>query len=347
MEEIDLIQLVRNIWNKRNFVFKCLGISILIALVVAFSIPKEYVSSAKLAPELTNPSTLGGLGGLAAMAGISTATLDPTSDAISATLYPDLVKSLPFVMELFPVEVHSAIKKESYDLFTYASDHIRQPWWNFFKRMISRFLGLFSSKDKIGTDDLVGDVIKHEMPSKEEYSAYEAISSRINVSVDKKSLVISISVEMQDPQIAYEVTKAVVKNLQKHITTYRTQKIQNDLVYVEKMYGESKLAYYDSQIAYATFEDSNKNITSSRYRTESERLKNEMNLKYNVYSNLSAKFEETKLRVQEETPVCAILEPPYRPIKHASPSKLLILIVFAFLAGTGSVLYVIAKDRFL
>ena len=50
-QEIDLIELAQKVWAERKLVFKACGIAVIVALVVAFSIPKEYATSVTLAPE--------------------------------------------------------------------------------------------------------------------------------------------------------------------------------------------------------------------------------------------------------------------------------------------------------
>ena len=73
VQEIDLVELAKRLWSERKFLFKCCGVAIVVGLVVAFSIPKEYSTTVKLAPETSDPSKkMGNLGGLAAMAGIQT-----------------------------------------------------------------------------------------------------------------------------------------------------------------------------------------------------------------------------------------------------------------------------------
>ena len=42
--------------GERKFLFKCCGAAIVLGLVVAFSIPKEYSTTVKLAPETSDPS---------------------------------------------------------------------------------------------------------------------------------------------------------------------------------------------------------------------------------------------------------------------------------------------------
>lgn len=103
-QEIDLIELAQKVWASRKLVFKACGIAALIGLVVAFSIPKEYSTSVTLAPESGGKSAGGSMGALAAMAGINLGT-SSGEDALSPELYPDIVSSTPFLIELFDVRV--------------------------------------------------------------------------------------------------------------------------------------------------------------------------------------------------------------------------------------------------
>ena len=122
------------------------------------------------------------------------------------------------------------------------------------------------------------------------------------------------------------------------------EKAKKDLEFTEKVLKESRSAYYKAQQAYAAFEDGNKNIISASYRTEQERLRNEMTLTFNVYNTLAQKLEQDKLRVQEQTPVYTIIEPATVPLKASSPKKLLILVAFIFLAFIGGCGYLIIKE---
>ena len=119
VQEIDLVELAKRLWSERKFLFKCCGVAIVVGLVVAFSIPKEYSTTVKLAPETSDPSKkMGNLGGLAAMAGINLGS-SAGSDAISPDLYPDVVQSIPFLLELFPVQVENEKGDYSSTLYEY------------------------------------------------------------------------------------------------------------------------------------------------------------------------------------------------------------------------------------
>ena len=344
VQEIDLVELAKRLWGERKFLFKCCGIAIVVGLVVAFSIPKEYSTTVKLAPETSDPSKkMGNLGGLAAMAGIN---LNSSSgaDAISPDLYPDVVQSIPFLLELFPVQVESEKGDYSSTLYAYMNEDQKRAWWSYvvqapFKLGVVK--DLFSKEEEKNSMELSSFHL-----TKEQSDVIEDLQERISASVDKKTLVITVSVQMQDPLISANITQIVLEKLQGYITNYRTQKVKQDLEFTEKVFREARESYYKAQRAYAAFEDANKNIISASYRTEQERLKNEMTLTFNVYNTLAQKLEQDKLRVQEQTPVYTIIQPATVPLKASSPKKPLILIGFVFLAIFGGIGYLFIKDLF-
>ena len=344
-QEIDLIELAKRLWGERKFLFKCSGIAIVVGLVVAFSIPKEYSTTVMLAPETSDPSKkMGNLGGLAAMAGINLGA-SVGSDAISPDLYPDVVQSIPFLLELFPVQVESEKGDYSSTLYKYMDEDQKSAWWSYVIKAPFKLLGvvkdLFSNEEE---KNIMGLSSFHL--TEEQSDVIEDLQERISASVDKKTSVITVSVQMQDPLISANITQIVLEKLQGYITNYRTQKVKQDLEFTEKVFSEARESYYKAQRAYAAFEDANKNIISASYRTEQERLKNEMTLTFNVYNTLAQKLEQDKLRVQEQTPVYTIIQPATVPLKASSPKKPLILIGFVFLAIFGGIGYLFIEDLF-
>lgn len=346
LQKIDLIELFQALWEKRYFLLKCSGISVIVGLIVAFSLPKEYETKAKLAPESSDLSKgMGSLGGLAAIAGINLKQ-GAGIDAISPDLYPDVVKSTPFLLELFPVQVTTKDKKLMISLYDYILEHQCKAWWGYvfeapFKA-IGWFIGLFSEN----SGKMKNEIVNAYLLTPEQAGVIGKLQRLITVKIDKKTSTLEVAVRMQDPLISADMACVVMEKLQQYMTDYRIHKVKQDMEYTKKVYGEAQEAYYKAQKAYAAFEDANKNIISASYRTEQERLKNEMTLTFNVYNSLAQKLEQDKLRVQEETPVYTIIEPPTVPLRAASPNKPLILVACVFLAIFGGCGYVLIKDFF-
>lgn len=341
--EIDIIELIRYLWIKRKLYIKWGTIAVVAGLIIGFSLPKEYTTTVTLAPETTESSNkMNSLGGLAAMAGIDLNNVT-SQDALSPTLYPDIVHSTPFLLELFPEEVTNKHKTQTYTLFEYMLKHQKTAWWNYIlkapSRLISTLYTFFSGKEEEESKSIDPFHL-----TKEQEDVLKGLRMRIAVAVDKKTQVITVSVQMQNPFISAQVTRNLVSKLQTYITRYRTQKAKQDLDFTDKVLREAQAAYYKAQKAYAAFEDGNKNIISSSYRTEQERLRNEMTLTFNVYNTLAQKLEQDKLRVQEQTPVYTIIEPATVPLRTSSPRKITILfgtVLFSILCVTG---YLVIKQ---
>lgn len=349
--EIDLIDVVKKLFEKKRcrFVIRWGIIGMVVGLVIAFSIPKEYISETKITPELTSSSQrkMSGLGTIAAIAGISTGSLASDGDAISANLYPEVIKSVPFIVELFSIEVTSRDGEINTTLYDYMLNEQKSPWWSHVMALPFRALGavvglVLPNEEKSGDSSINPNAL-----NKEQTAIFNAIQERLSISLDQDNFMINVAVTMQDPKIAFDIVNVVTTNLQAHVFEYRTKKAQHTLDYTQTIYNEAKLRYYQAQEQHADFSDKNKNVTSSRYLSEFKRLENEMNLAYSIYAELASSLESAKLKVQEETPIYAVVSPATIPYKAAKPSKLMVLITFIFLAVVGSVVYRIFKDKLI
>ena len=335
-QEIDLLELAGRVWAGRRLVLKCCGLSVVLALVVAFSIPKEYTTTVVLAPEVKAGSrSLGGLGALAGMAGIQMGSGE-SGDALYPDLYPDIVSSIGLSMELFDVPVRDVNGEVNTNLYTYMKEKLRSPWWSAVLSFPFKCLGWVMSLFKEEEKSAEGDVDPFRL-TKEEDGVVKALNQRIAVSVDKKTSLISLSVTMQDPLIAATMTDTVMAKLQDYITEYRTNKARHDLDFTQRLYDEAQKKYYDAQQAYADYVDMNQNISLRSVQTRQERLQNEMNLAYNLYNQMAQQLQLAKAKVQENTPVYTIVQAATVPLRASKPSKMMILIGFIFLAGVGSV----------
>ena len=329
-EEIDLLELALKVWEKRKFIFKACGYAVLVGLVIAFSIPREYTASAMIAPELSDNKTTGGLSSLAAMAGFNLNGTS-TADAIYPDFYPDIVSSTPFITGLFNVQVKDLDEEVDTTLYCYLDEHQRVPWWALITSAPFKALGwvisLFTEEEK---EDAILDPFHL---TKEEADIAKELSERITVSVDKKTGVTTLSVTMQDARISACLTDTVVRRLQDYITEYRTTKARQDFQFQEKLFERKKKEYEKAQENYAKFADANKNIILLSYRAEQERLENEMRLAYQVYTSVAQQLQMAEAKVQEITPVYTIIEPATIPIKASKPRKVLMLLGIVFLTG--------------
>ena len=140
-QEIDLLELAQKLWRRRKSFYKTCGIAVVVALVVAFSIPKEYAVTVTLSPESGESSGSGSLGGIASMMGVNLGSGDG-ADALNITLFPDILSSNPFALELYgmPVPVEDGEETTSMPLNEYMESQSK-PWWGWLMSLPGKAVG--------------------------------------------------------------------------------------------------------------------------------------------------------------------------------------------------------------
>lgn len=344
-QEIDLIKLAQNVWADRRLVFKWCGIAVIVGLVVAFSIPREYSTSVTLAPEASSKNASGGMGALAAMTGINIGG-SAGEDALSPELYPDIVNSTPFLTDLFDIQIEDDKKNFRTTLYDYMNNYQRSPWWSVVLSAPFKAIGWVVSLLNDSSDE-DGAVLNPFQLTREQTEIVQALGERISVSNDKKTGMTTLSVTMQDPLISATLTDSVMVRLQSYITDYRTNKARHDLAFTEKLNEEAKEEYHSAQAKYAEFVDGNQNVIRQSSRAEQERLQNEVTLAYGVYSQVAQQLQMAKAKVQEITPVYTVVQPATVPLKPSKPNKIMILIGFVFLAGVFAVGWILFVKDFI
>ena len=174
--------------------------------------------------------------------------------------------------------------------------------------------------------------------TKEESKKVEYLRKTILADIDKKTGITTLSVTLQDPKVTAMVADSVVRKLQQYIIDYRIKKAREDCAYLEQLYKDRQQEYYDAQQRYARYVDANKSLVLQSVRTEQERLQNDMNLAYQVYSQVAQQLQVARAKIQEEKPVFAVVEPATVPLEPSNTSRKIIVIGILFLAvcGTGA-----------
>lgn len=167
------------------------------------------------------------------------------------------------------------------------------------------------------------------------------------VNVDKKTGKTEMSLELQDPLVVATVMNAVVENLKSYMSDYRTSKARQDVENLTAICEQRKADYYEVQQIYARYVDANKSVILQSAQAERERLQQEMNLAYQVYSQVATQLEGARIKVQQAKPVVAVIEPVVIPLRHVAPSKAKMLIIFTFLAGCIAAAWVLFGEEYL
>ena len=342
--EIDLMEYVRKLWAARKFLFKVGCIATVVGIVIALTTPKQYTANMTLAPEVGKVSG-NGLSGIASILGVGGMNMGNDADALNVTLYPDIISSTPFILDLMDTQVKTINGEESdTTLVGYLTEYTDKSLMGTIISLPVKVIEAITSLFKSEKEGEQGEFDSFRL-TKKQYQMVWELRENVVASVDKKTGVTTVSVTMQDPLVAAILTDTVVAKLQEHITKYRVSKAEDDCNYWEKLYQQRKEQYYDWQRKYAEYADANKNVILESVKIEQARLQNEVSLSYQVYSSVANQLQMAKAKVQEAKPVFAVVEPASVPLLPSGTSRKMILIGFVFLGiAAASAWILFGKD---
>lgn len=346
-KNIDLICYMHKIWKDRMFLLKSLIVGCILAIIVAFSLPREYTVTVTLSPE-SGKSNNSNLSGVASMLGMGSFNIGDNGDALNVTLFPDILASTPFLVELLEITIPDKRSNENITLYSYL-DNQKAPFWNKIIEFPARIIRLIanSSKEKDTSKNKTIHKINSGKLSKEDAMKISRIRNAILATVDKKTGITNISLTLQDPEITALVADSVVTKLQEYITIYKISKAKQDCEYLEQLYNERQKEYYEAQQKYADFVDANKNIILQKSLTTQERLEKEVDISLSVYTQVAGQLQVARAKVQEAKPVFAIVEPATIPFSPSGVGRKIIFIGFIFFTIVISFTWILFGREFV
>ncbi|MFI3322992.1 MAG: Wzz/FepE/Etk N-terminal domain-containing protein [Rikenellaceae bacterium] len=334
-KELDLIEIAQYIWHRRKLLIQWLVVGVVLGVVVAFSIPKSYVSTVKFATESKQQSSgLSQLGGLATMMGATGAV---TTSGIDENLYPEILKSSPFLMEFSDIEVE--YNSEKISLKSYLLEFQKKAWWSYIFALPAKLISFLSNKDR----EQRGVEKDSFRPNSNQLDFEKQLSSSISINQDKKTNLVEITVREQDGEIAAVLADSIISKLQKYMTLYFTSKTRSELEQSEQMLEKAKADYYSADTNYAQALDRNQNLSSTLAKARLSRMENERDLAFNIYEQIATKVEMIRIKIYEQTPIMTIIEPARVPLHAAEPDKKVIIVGFIFLSLFLSIIWLVMQ----
>ena len=130
--------------------------------------------------------------------------------------------------------------------------------------------------------------------------------------------------------VAALVADSVKQHLQVAITEYKTKKACNDLQYIQRLFEEARSQYDKARQTYAAYADANQEVTLQAYKMKADDLENDMQLKYNIYTQVVEQLQLAKAKVQERTPAFTVIESAAVPLRASSKSRASMVITYLF-----------------
>lgn len=344
--ELNYLQLIQRIFtDKRKLLYFTLG-GLFLGILIAFTTPREYTSTSLVILEETNNARqFGQMGALAGLAGISLPQMQGDQAVLNSELFPDVLHSRDFLMEIMKESFYFQSKGREMTLEEYYVEekpsNIVKKTINFIFNIPAQIIGLFSSDEFQTASDESGDAEAKEDPyvavTSSEIFALGQLKERILI--DEKMKLIELKVSMPEPVISAQVNAMVLNELIEYVTAYKTAKQKVNMEFVEERVGEAQEKFQEAQMKLASFRDSNQGIISRRAMTKEEQLEFEFNISYNVYNTLKQELEQATIQLKRETPIFTVMEKASIPLGPSKPNKPLILVVGLFLGFIIGVLY--------
>ncbi len=336
-QEIDILAIVKRLWDKRKLILIVTGCFMVLGLFVALFSPKVYTSSVTFVPQSAKKCASGGLSSLAAMAGINLGDM-ASAESLSPNMYPQILENINFKKDL----MYSKVKFQEWEEPITLIDYYTNPEYN--KPSV---LGIVK-KYTIGLPFVIINAIRGEdttsvsVPSegntlkyytKDEYACAGAIGKAVTMTLEEKKGYITITTNMGEPLAAAQLCQITFDLLGKYVTEFKIDKAKTQMQFIQERYDEKKADYEAKQLALASFQDANRVISSAKARTELERLTSEYEMANTIYTEMAKQLLQADIQVKEDTPVLTAVKPVVVPYNKAKPQRAKILVIWTFLGG--------------
>jgi len=345
-DEIDLLELVKTLWNGRRTVLIAVISGAMLGVLVALLSPKEYTATSIMVPQMgsDSQSKLGGLGGLAALAGISL-DASPTSE-LSPLIYPQIVGSIPFQLELMNTQLNFQEHTNTIRLFDYYTKYGKTSVLGTLKKYTLGLPGVIISAIKGKPKEFIFAGVSTHQPirlTEDQVSVQKILDGVVSLEVNSKEGFLTLTTRMPEAMAAAQLAQKAQDLLQRYITEFKIEKAKTNLDFIQGRYDETKAELQKDQVNLATASDRNKNFISGLPKIETDRLQARFTITFSVFQELAKQLEQAKIQVKKETPVFTIIEPVTVPSEKSKPKKPMIVFIWLFLGGIVGVGWVFGK----
>lgn len=345
-EGIDIIALLKSLWEGRKTIIICTGVFIVLGLVAALTMKRTYSVTTVMVPQVSSGGGSSSLSSLASLAGINLSS-GSTGGELSPVIYPQIVSSVPFRRELINEPLHYAEADSAVSMLTYyteiAKPSVMDGILKYTVGLPGVIMGAIRGEKEplvMPTDGADDGGMKPLVIGEDEEKVLKAVGNAVSLAVDKKDGYLTLTVDGTEPIMTAELALKAQQLLQEEVTRFRVEKSRSDLEYIQARYDEVKkeTELYQEQLASVT--DRSQDVTTTRARIGRDRIQAKYNLSNSIFTDIAKQLEQAKMQVKMDTPVFTIIQPVAVPTQPSN-SRARTLIVWTFLGivlGCGIVL---------
>ena len=218
-DEIGLLDILNAIWLSKKFIYILTSIFAILSIVISLSIISSYTSNAVLIPTSAKDSNLTA-NSLASLAGINVG--NTTRDFNVAIAF---INSKKIIRQL--------MKHESF-----LPDLMAAKKWDTNNESMIYHDDIYDYKNKKWIRDV--SLPRQKIPSEQE--AFKLFSKKINVSLDKKKKIITLSVEHISPKVAKQWAQWIIDEANLMVASLAIEEAENSIDYLRNQINQTPYA---------------------------------------------------------------------------------------------------------
>ena len=304
--EIDLIEIISILWQARKFIAAITGFSLAISILYIMLVTPMYRSSITLYPA----SDKGSNSPMSAM--VRQLGVGGYSGESNYNI-PDVVKSRTLSEKI----VSHEWEIDGFDKKVTLVEYFDKLW-------------------KIEKPDHVKTKADEDKRNKNKLHSYSAMmaSTRINVNTNIETGLITVSVDMEDPNIAKDIANFISLFVTNWVNDTQKESVRDNLLFINERSSVLDTELQEAEIQLKKFRETNRNIRNSPdLQLELQRLQRQLTIKQEVYLTMVKQREINQIDENKTSNVVKILDKAITgKNKYRSKRKLIIFVstVFGF-----------------
>ena len=304
---IHWIDILSVLWNSKKLIAYVTGSVTVIAVIVSLLLPEYYRSTATLLPE-TEKGKLSALGGISDLAALAGVSVG--GEVSLAKLYPTIIKSEAVLQNVIYARYQTRKFNKPVNLVEF---------WE----------------------------IEGKTREQEYEAALKTLRDELEVSLDNRTNVVTISILTREPQLSADIVNNVTKELDRFIRTKRTTNASEQRKWIEDRLVEVKADLEKSENRLKEFREKNRRVADSpQLLLEQERLIREVTINSTIYTELKKQQEIVKIEEIKNIPIINVMDDGRAAARKEKPKRATIVLVSVFLSVAASMVYVIAVHRY-
>ena len=290
-KEYSLNDLFDIILKNKSFLAKFSIFCVLVTIIYVLVVSPLYLSKAKVLTNTGNTNSVGKISSLASQFGVNLGDSQNAGSDFSPEVYIEILNSRKLFDELtslsFNIKDNDDNSLSEITLFEY---------------LIDKSSDDFKEIDK-------------------EYAFEEFYDSVIKSSKNLDSSSITIEVRTTNKDFSYQLLKSIVSILNKIQLDFKTEKIKSKKEFILKQIESTSQDLEVVEDEWISVQKSNISPKSPALILKEEKLKREVVILTNVYTNLKNELEIAKIEEVEQNKSVDVIDPPNYPVLKDWPKR--------------------------